>query len=279
MMYFVNLLILLILISMPLPVLSHPGFDDEIDGITQKIYDDPDNAELYWLRGDVNRIYRHWDRALADFQMAREIDPELYKSDLGIGRSYYDQGFYLEATTYLNQFLAQEPNNIRGLLIRARARHQLGQYLRAADDYTLAIKQFRSPQKPTPVFYLERARALESAGDSYVDDAIKGLEEGLQVLGPIITLDLYAVDLETKRRNYDAALQRMDRIIKRSARKEAYLVRRSKILMQAGRMGEARQDLHASKDAIEKLPRSRRSSGAIKQIRAEIQLGLGALDN
>ena len=277
--YFNQFSFFLLFFILPMQASSHPGFDDEIDHITERINAEPANAELYWLRGDVNRIYKHWDRALADFQEVRRIDPEFYKSDLGIGRSYYDQSLYLDAITYLNRFLVREPCNIRGLLVRARAWHQLGRHQRAAGDYTLAIEQFKSPQKPTPVFYLERAKTLEAAGWAYVDDAVKGLDEGLKMLGPIITLELYAVDLETKRKNYDAALQRMDRIIKRSARKDVYLVSRSKILMLAGREDEARQDLQSAQDAIERLPSSRRESRAVKQIEAYIHQYMDAQGN
>jgi predicted Zn-dependent protease len=128
------------------------------------------------------------------------------------------------------------------------------------------------------MLYLERARALEAAGGLYVDEAIDGLEEGLQLLGPIITLELYAVELETKRKNYHAALQRMDRIIKRSVRKDAYLVKRSEILMQAGQPEKARQDLQSAQDAIERLPNSRRKSRAVMQIETRIHQEMDGQD-
>ena len=107
---------------------------------------------------------------------------------------------------------------------------------------------------------------------------MQGLEEGLQRLGPIITLDLYAVDLETKRRDYDAALQRMDRIIDRSARKDAYLVQRSEILIQAGRTYEAKQDLRSALDALDGLPGNRRNTRAVERMRARIAKDLETLD-
>ena len=273
-----NLPIFLLIFSIPLQVLSHAGFDDEIDEITARIDADPGNAELYWLRGDVNRIYEHWERALGDFEEARRLDPHFYKTDLGIGRTHYDQAHYRKAITHLNRFLAHDPGNIRGLQTRARARHQLGEYQQAAADYTLAIEQFQPPRKPTPEFYLERARALEAAGEGSVDNAVQGLEDGLQVLGPIITLELYVVELQTKRGHYDAALQRMDRIIKRSARKDVYLVQRSEILMQAGRTEEAREDLRSALDVLDRLPGSRRNTRAVEQMRTRIYGDLDALD-
>ena len=39
--------------------------------------------------------------------------------------------------------------------------------------------------------------------------AIAGLDEGIQKLGPLVTLTLAAIDLEVARANYDAALQRL----------------------------------------------------------------------
>lgn len=278
MLFIRNLPILILIFSIPLQVLSHAGFDDEIDELTKRIDADPGNAELYWLRGDVNRIYEHWGRALADFKQARRLDPYLFKTDLGIGRTYYDQAHYQEAITHLDRFLAQEPGNIRGLLIRARARHQLGQYWQSAGDYTVAIEQFHPPRKPTPVFYLERTRALEAAGAGGLDEAVQGLEEGLQRLGPIITLELYLVELQTKRGRHDAALQHMDRIIDRSVRKETYLVQRSEILMQAGRTYEAKQDLQSALDALDGLPGSRRNTRAVESMRARIAKDLETLD-
>lgn len=268
---------LLLFVISPL-ALSHAGFDDEIDELTERIGADPDNAELYWLRGDVNRIYEHWDRALSDFEVARRLDRKLYKTDLGIGRTYYDQGLYNEAISHLTRFLAREPGNIRGLQTRARARHQLGQYQQAVTDYTVAIEQFQPPKKPTPEFYLKRAQSQEASGGRHIDDAIEGLEEGLQVLGPIITMELYIVELQTKYGQYDAALQRMDRIIDRSARKDAYLLRRSDILKQAGRSDEARQDLYSALDALDKLPGSRRNTRAVENMRSRIYGDLETLD-
>lgn len=273
-----NLLIILVFFPFSPPAFSHAGFHDEIEELTARINADPGNAESYWLRGNVNRVYEHWDQALADFREAGRLDPELHKVHLGIGRTYYDQALYREATTQLNRFLAHEPGNIRGLLTRARARHQLGQYRQAADDYTAAIAQFQPLRKPTPEFYLERARAQEAAGARGLDEAVQGLEEGLQRLGPIITLEMYLVELQARRGQHEAALQRMDRIIDRSARKDGYLVQRSEILRQAGRTDEAKQDLLSALDALDRLPGSRRNTRSVERMRARIVEDLDALD-
>ena len=97
-----------------------------------------------------------------------------------------------------------------------------------------------------------------------------GLDEGINKLGPLVTLELAAIDLELRRDNYDAALARLDVITAQSERKEMWLVRRGEILSAAGRSEEAREAFNAALTAIDSLPPARRQSKAITalQLRA-----------
>ena len=58
------------------------------------------------------------------------------------------------------------------------------------------IAAFTLPRQPEPDDFLDRARALEAAGASYVDAAIVVLDQGMAALGPIVSLQLPAIDLE-----------------------------------------------------------------------------------
>jgi predicted negative regulator of RcsB-dependent stress response len=102
-----------------------------------------------------------------------------------------------------------------------------------------------------------------------------GLDEGIKRLGPLVTLQLTAIDLELRRRNYNAALARLDEITSQSDRKETWLVRRGEILKLAGRQEEARAAFNAALVAIESLPPQRRQSRAVTtlQLRARSALG------
>ena len=53
-----------------------------------------------------------------------------------------------------------------------------------------------------------------------IDEALRGLDEGINQLGPVVTLQLLAIDLELRRKSYDAALTRLDLIAAESERKE-----------------------------------------------------------
>jgi len=92
---------------------------------------------------------------------------------------------------------------------------------------------------------------------------LRGLDEGINKLGPVVTLQLAAIDLELRRKNYDAALTRLDQITAKSERKEAWLVKRGEILKLAGRDDEARTAFNAALVAIEALPPAYRQSRTV----------------
>src|SRR2546429_3401664 len=46
-----------------------------------------------------------------------------------------------------------------------------------------------------------RDRALAAEGGDHLDEALRGLDEGIKRLGPIVTLELYAIDLELDRKS------------------------------------------------------------------------------
>lgn len=258
--------------------LGHAGLHEEIEEITRLIQQDPENAQLYLHRGNVYRIHQDWDHALVDFHKALQLGADNASTDTGLGRTWFDQGSSKQALEYLNRALTRQPGNVRALVTRARANRATGKPLVAAADYTRAIRQFHSPRKPLPEYYLERARAYAEADDRYLGKAVKGLDEGIGVLGNIQTLELYAVELETRRGNVDAALQRLDNILARSPRKESLLARRGDILLAANRNAEAKQDFLAAQAAIAALPPQRRHTRLIEALQAEISDRLTSLN-
>src|SRR2546429_3108060 len=52
-----------------------------------------------------------------------------------------------------------------------------------------------------------RDRALAAEGGDHLDEALRGLDEGIKRLGPIVTLEFYAIDLELAHKRYDSALE------------------------------------------------------------------------
>ena len=81
-----------------------------------------------------------------------------------------------------------------------------------------------------------------------------------------MTLQLLAIELELRRKHFDAALTRIDQIAGNSARKEPWLVRKAEVLESAGRSGEALQVYRTTLEAIDSLPQARRHNRAVERL-------------
>ena len=266
----------LVLAVVPLSIPAHSGVHEQIEDLTRRIAADPGNPQGYLLRGDLYRIHGDRDRALADFGKARQLGTAAAGAELGLGRTRLEQGSPRQALPYLNRALARQPDNVLALVTRAKSYRALGKPLAAAADYSRAIGNFPGPGKPLPEYYLERARALAAAGDPHIGQALQGLDEGLQVLGSIHSLARYAVELETQRGNYDAALQRLDALLAGATRREFLLLERGDILVAAHRDREARQAFLAARAAIAALPPRHRHTRAVQQLETTLGARLQA---
>ena len=253
-------------------VRAHEGLHEQIVAITARIKRDPKNAALYLQRGELYRLHRNWTRATADYDRASRFQPSLTIVDLGRGKMLFESRRFQQAKFVLDRFLRRQPRHVEGLITRGRVFAGIGARLEAAKDFREALA-LASP--PEPELYLERAQVL--AGDErYIQEALRGLDEGIKQFGPLVTLELVAIELELRGKNYDAALTRLDVITAQSERKETWLVRRGEILRAAGRHEEARKAFGDAIVAIESLPPERRQSRAITalQLRARSALKL-----
>ena len=262
-----------------LGVLSAFGHGDihlQIEEVTKEIQKAPRDPELYMRRADLHRAHSEWDAAQADYDYAFALNPKLPTIDLLRGRMFLEANWPLSCKIALDRFLAKHPEHSEGLTIRARALVKLNRRLEAAQDYTKAIARANEGR---PELYLERAQALTAEGKAHVDEAIKGLDEGVQKMGPLVTLQLYAMDLETENGRYDAALKRLDEVMAKAPRKETWLERRGNILRQAGKRDEARAAYQAGLDAMKTLPPARRNVPAMLELEKRLRSNVESLQS
>ena len=244
--------------------IAHPGFGHgdlhlQIEQVTAEIAGQPENAELYLRRGELHRAHGDPRSAVADYDRVTALNPQLAAVDLARARLLLASGAYRAAIEAINRFLGSEPNRSDALITRARARHQLRDFLEAAADFTAAINH---APRPEPEYYLERAHALTAAGPEHGGAALAGLKEGLVRLANPITLVLAALDLEIAHGRYDDALGRIDRAMASLPRKAPWIERRGDILAKAGREGDARRAFAEALAEIEQMPAQRRSTAA-----------------
>ena len=260
-----------------LPVSAHGPLHEQIAALTAQIQQEPQNPELYLKRGELHSHDGKWEAALADYERAAKLDPRLAVVDLARGKTLLVAGRYAEARAAVDRFLANHPNHAEARAARARVSVKLGQNRAAVEDYTWAIDESVRRGRAIPEYYLERARACAAEGDAYVNEALRGLDEGMEKLGPLATLQLEAIALERTGKRYDAALARLETIAAQSPRKELWLARRGEILEQAGRVTQARLAYEQALAAMESLPTRHRKTRATTELEAHIHAALARL--
>ncbi|MDP3909837.1 MAG: tetratricopeptide repeat protein [Gemmatimonadales bacterium] len=257
-------------------MLAHEPVEASITRATAEIEKNPEDARLYLKRGELHRVMDKHALAEADYARAAALDPDDPEVDFYLGRLFLAKDQPAKAEASLSRFIARDPGHTTARMLRARALVKLGRRPEAVEEYTAAIGLHGGAG---PDLYLERAQALAGMGDAHLDAALQGLDAGLGKLGPVVTLELYAIELEEKRGNFSSALGRLDRILERSPRKDTWLARRGQILELAGRPAEAREVYEQALNAISKLPEARRSTPATADSQARLRDAMARLEN
>ena len=256
-------------------VCAHGDFHTLITEANKLIDSMPNDPEGWLKRGELYRLHQQWEAAAADYEKAASLGAKQTALDLSWGRFWLDTNWPLSTRTAMDRLLAASPNHVEGHLLRGRALTRLGQHLDAAADFTKAIG---ATQEPGPDLFIERAQILAAGGPQESAAALATLDEGIKKLGPLVTLQLTAIDLELKRKNFDAALARLDGVAAKSPRKETWLVRRGEVLLQANRPDEARKAYRDALASMQTLPPARRNVPAMVDLEKRIQKELQFLD-
>ncbi len=222
---------------------GHGDLHEQISRITSQIRQSPLEVDLYLRRARLNHLHQDWAAASADYQRAETLAPTLDAIRLGRGQMLLAAARLEDAKSELDKFLTKVPLHVDGLITRARVEARLGRPRAAGVDFLRAIELAPHPE---PELYLECAQTLSSIDAEHTGVAIGVLDQGIAKLGNLPSLGVPALDLEVRLERFDAALARIQRLSTTSARRETWLARRGDVLMQAGRVHEARESYHAS---------------------------------
>ena len=163
----------------------------------------------------------------------------------------------------------------RGLALGGRLRSANLDHRAAARDFDRAIRAYaESGASAPPEIFLERARALVDADPGQIDRALRGLNEGLELLGRPVTLELAALELESSAGRYEAALERIDRHLAVRPGSTAWRMRRGAVLERGGRHAEAGAEYRRVLAGLERLPDHRRNLPGPARQRTEARSAL-----
>jgi tetratricopeptide (TPR) repeat protein len=231
-----------------------------------------DLAVLYLQRGELYRQDQNWSAAEADLARAAQLDPTL-PVDLCRAKLLADTGQLEAARAQFDALLSRAPQNAEAWLGRAEVHLRQKRISEALADFRRALEL---SAHPLPAQALTLARALRDAGRA--DEALNLLDASLRNTGAPLELHAEALNLELECKNFDAALQRLEVILRRAHRKEEWLAKRGEILLQAGRPAEARQAFEAALAAIRTLPQRIQQNPPMLKLRADIHAALARLN-
>ena len=250
---------------------GHGDPHEQVEALNTILEQNPDHVASLLERADIYRRHRHFKEALEDLNRVRLLSPSNTTVHYVTGLTLLEQGEFNEAETALQIFISQSPSSPRGYLALGKVFSQQKRHLNAAQAYELAIE---NQSTPTPDHYLARAQAYREAGKPYLSKALEGLEEGIELIGPLITFRRLAIEIEIDQGHYQSAIDRVDSILHDVDRKETWLVKKANVLHSIGRDEEARLEFLLAERAIELLPKRTRESPAIRALRETIRKNL-----
>ena len=245
------------------PALAHPALPDRIRELSGALSGHPDPAILLFERAELYRRHGHFGEARADYDEALRRRPDLHEVHVGRALLHGARDEWDEALDAVERYLARKPDDAEATIVRARILERLGRNAEAIAEITRALQ--RHP-RPEPAHYLLRADWIASRGPSFVEEAIRGLDEGQARFGVLATLQLAAIERERERGRFDAALARLERLEPQYDRRESLLAIRGDLLLAMGRFLEAQAAYTEAWEAIAALPDATRASPATRKL-------------
>ncbi len=255
----------LLAVLLALPGVAHESIPDQIHHLTDDIEQQPRNAALYLKRGELHRIRGDRESAERDYEKASRLDPALRAVDLARGLLLLELDRSAEAIAPLQRYVRAHPNDPLGRITFARVLAKVQQPFEAAAEFDAALDL----SGLDPDLIVERAHALVAG--QYPREALRTLDEAMEHLGPVVSLQLTAIELELQMCNAEAALRRIAAAEQTAPRKETWLARRADLLRDLGREDEARTAYQSALAALSQLPPERRLTRAMKDLELRLR--------
>ena len=222
--------LLLLIATLPLAnTLAHGSLHEAIQRKSQQIKENPQDAMLLFERGILYQEHGDIGLALGDFQKVLELEPAYDVCHLPLAQLYRDTGALEQAIMHINYFIKQEPGNPFGYETRASVYRMMGAPLQMVADLRQMIT-LKNDNAIRPEDYFQLADGILMAHPGQYAPAIEALEEGLQRLGDIISIQSRLIDLEIAGQRYSSALNHIEQAMKPLARKDRWIAKKAEVL-------------------------------------------------
>jgi tetratricopeptide (TPR) repeat protein len=255
-------------------VRAHEDAADRLHAIGHRLEATPDDPGLYLERAGLLRERGRPVEALEDCRRARALSPSAAASaDLIAAGIHLEDQRPEAALDCARRVLLEYPEHGPAHLARARALRYLGRKSEAIATFEMVRA---GAETPRPELVLEHA-GLHLDAPRSAATALGVLDEGMARIGPAPALVRLAIELEVELGRVEAALDRIDDMVRRSRRPERWLVRRGELMEEAGRCEEAAGAYRAALRAVDRLPPRHRRTAAVTALEMRALAGLAGV--
>ena len=246
---------------------GHGDRSEHLARLDAAVEANPDSLDVLLRRAEARRRFGHHDESLADLDRVLVLAPNHDYVHYLRGLTYFDRGELADAEASLRRYIRAKPESPSAHTALAETLMQQGWHREAGDEFTLAIATHPTP---APDLYLARAQAYRAAGEEFQGLAIRGLDDAMASLGPLVTLQRLAIEIERDLGNHAGALRRIDAVLADAPRKESWLAYKGRILASTGREQDALDAFRLARATLQSLPLRVRSSPAMVSLEASI---------
>lgn len=196
-------------------------------------FDTGGQAVARMLRGRDLRVSGAYEEALAEYDRAVGLDPELARAYYGRGKTRALQGDFLAAVSELDRALAIEPDDLQALTERGESHRIIGHWEEAVSDLDRAIEI-----DPSDAFaWASRGAARYSLGQD--DAALADLDRAVELDPEYAWALARRARVRRSRGEHARQMADLDRAVRMSPQSAFMACERGDALRMAGRPGEA----------------------------------------
>lgn len=260
--------------------MAHGTAASRLENVNHALEHHPGDAGLFLKRGRIYQEEKLWDKAMADYEQARQLDKNLQELDYWTGTLYLERRDYPAAERYLQEYIKLSGSPLgHGALAELYA--QTGRFKMSALHYDKAIKL---DDNPPPGLYLKRARVLMRIHASpmlpeLLNSIVTGIDQGIARHGELVTYLELLIELYEDNGDYRRALDTFARLPESLQATPAWRLTRADLLLKAGDENAAALEYAAAIEAVERLPEHRRNVNANAEVKQRAVLALNRLEH
>ena len=229
--------------------MGHGETNDIVKRLNEEIHQDPENLDLILKRARLQIRLQRGEAALGDLRTLRVEQPENLELVFLTGQAFKLNGNVEAAESQFRAYLEKKPRAVKVLVELSEVQASQEWHRDAAETWDRVV-QVQVP--PLPDYYLRRAKAYRDAND--FQTAIEGLDVAQERLGPLVSIQKFAIELAIESGDLNQAIQRIDNLVGQLPRKESWLLRKAELLVRMSAFEKAEEELSLARNALAALP-------------------------